>query len=238
MKLDFEETSLLDYPIPGKMLEGLLDYSESLISSMFNPVSTDKKDFNNWLVKDVKDMFSKLTYQKEDSLEVLLTRSVSNMYMLMLAKAETTDISNKILYRPKSMDMYNMLLGCYNSHRGSIGYSEMIIFAPIGLMFLDHKNIVVKFSAEEIDKSLKYLDLLEAGKTKDAYLTHLTPEMTQSVRFSKTFSRKRYVSFVHRALAFCFIKLQLNEGFSNFQAYTSIDTIINRLNLRINHALS
>ena len=235
MKLDFEETSLLDYPIPGKMLEALLDYSESLISSMFNPVSTDKKDFNNWLVKDVKDMFSKLTYQKEDSLEVLLTRSVSNMYMLMLAKAETTDISNKILYRPKSMDMYNMLLGCYNSHRGNISYSDMIIFAPIGLIFLDHKNIVVKFSAEEIDKSLKYLDVLETGKTKDNYLT---PEMTHRIRHLQTFSRKRYVSFVHRALAFCFIKLQLNEGFSNFQAYTSTDTIINRLNLRINHALS
>jgi hypothetical protein len=235
MKLDFEETPVVNYPIPGRMFEELVNYSETLISSMLNPVSTDKKDFNNWLTKDVKDMFSKLTYQKEDTLEVLLTRSVSNMYMLMLAKAETTDISNKVLYRPKSMDMYNMLLGCYNSHRGNISYSEMIIFTPIGLMFLDHKNIVVKFTAEEIDKSLKYLSMLEAGKTKDA---HLTPEQIQRMGYSTTFSRKKYVSFVHRALAFCFIQLQLNEGFSNIQAYTNTDSIKNKLNLRITHAFS
>jgi hypothetical protein len=234
MKLDFEETPVTDYPIPGKMFEGLVHYSENLISTIFNPVSTDKKDFNAWLTKDVKALFSTLEYQSKDVLEVLLTRSVSNMYMLMLAKAETTDISNKILYRPKSMDMYNMLLGCYNSHRSNISYSDMIIFAPIGLMFLDHKNIVVKFTAEEIDKSLKYLDILETGRTKDNYLT---PEMTQRIKYSQIFSRKKYVSFVHRALAFCFIKMQMDEGFSNFQAYASTDTVINRLNLRINHAL-
>jgi hypothetical protein len=234
MKLDFEEASFTDYPIPGKMFEDLVNYSEDLISTMFNPDSTDKKSFNNWLSKDVKALFSALQYQRKEILEVLLTRSVSNMYMLMMAKAETSDISNKLLYRPKPIDMYNMMLGCYNSHRGNIGYSDMAIFAPIGLMFLNHKNIVVKFTAEEIDKSLKYLSMLEAGKTKDA---HLTPEQIQRMGYSTTFSRKKYVSFVHRALAFCFIKMQMDEGFSNFSASTDATSIKNKLNLRINHAL-
>jgi hypothetical protein len=234
MKLDFEEASFTDYPIPGKMFEDLINYSEDLISTMFNPDSTDKKSFNNWLSKDVKALFSALQYQRKEILEVLLTRSVSNMYMLMMAKAETSDISNKLLYRPKPIDMYNMMLGCYNSHRGNIGYSDMAIFAPIGLMFLNRKNIVVKYTAEEIDKSLIHLSMLETGRFKDVYIAS---EHKERINLSRTFSRVKYISFIHRALAFCFIKMQMDEGFSNFSASTDATSIKNKLNLRINHAL-